>query len=145
MLLSHEVTAPIENGVLWPSKTGLYSAMAMQSELNGRMLESIRELAGSAFITLPSSAADFDNPETAPFIERYMRSGSMDAKSRVALMRLMWDFIGSEFGSRHQQYEKFYGGASFLVKTNVYRSFDWKRAGALVDAALALPPIGGTD
>jgi hypothetical protein len=27
-----------------------------------------------------------------------------------------------------------------LVKTNVYRSFDWKRAGALVDAALALPP-----
>ena len=56
-------------------------------------------------------------------------------------MRLIWDFIGSEFGSRHQQYEKFYGGASFLVKTNVYRNFDWKRAGALVDAALALPPI----
>ncbi len=35
-------------------------------------------------------------------------------------MRLLWDFIGSEFGSRHQQYEKFYGGASFLVKQNVY-------------------------
>ena len=118
MLLSHEVTAPVIDGVLWPSKTGLYSAMAMQSELNGRMLESIRELAGSAFITLPSSLADLENPETAPDIERYMRSGSMDAKSRTALMRLMWDFIGSEFGSRHQQYEKFYGGASFLVKQN---------------------------
>jgi 4-hydroxyphenylacetate 3-monooxygenase len=141
MLLSHEVTAPIENGVLWPSKTGLYSAMAMQSELNGRMLESIRELAGSAFITLPSSLADFENPETTPDIERYMRSGSMDAKSRTALMRLMWDFIGSEFGSRHQQYEKFYGGASFLVKQNVYRNFDFKRATALVDRALALPAV----
>ena len=44
-------------------------------------------------------------------------------------MRLLWDFIGTEFGSRHQQYEKFYGGASFLVKQNVYRNFDWKRAG----------------
>ena len=33
----------------------------------------------------------------------------------------------------------------FLVKTNVYRNFDWKRAGALVDAALALPPTGGAD
>ena len=55
-------------------------------------------------------------------------------------MRLSWDLMGSEFGSRHQQYEKFYGGVSFLVKTNVYRNFDWKRAGALVDAALALPP-----
>ena len=59
----------------------------------------------------------------------------------VALMRLAWDFIGSEFGSRHQQYEKFYGGASFLVKQNLYRSFDFGRAGALVDAALGLPPV----
>ena len=70
-----------------------------------------------------------------------MRSASTDARSRVALLRLLWDFIGSEFGSRHQQYEKFYGGASFLVKQNVYRNFDWKRAGALVDAALTLPPV----
>ena len=141
MLLAHEVVAPIKNGVLWPSATTLYSAMAMQSEFNGRMLEMVRELAGGAFITLPSSLADLDSPQTAPDIERYMRSASTDAKSKVALMRLIWDFIGSEFGSRHQQYEKFYGGASFLVKTNVYRNFDWKRAGALVDAALALPPL----
>ena len=39
--------------------------MALQSELNGRMLEIIRELAGAAMITLPSSLADFENPETA--------------------------------------------------------------------------------
>jgi len=54
-LLAHETNAPIENGVLWPSRVTLYAAMAMQSEFNGRMLEIIRELAGSAFITLPSS------------------------------------------------------------------------------------------
>jgi 4-hydroxyphenylacetate 3-monooxygenase len=141
MLLAHEVVAPIENGVLWPSKTTLYSAMALQSEFNGRMLEMIRELSGSSMITMPSSMADFENPDTAPDIERYMRSASTDAKSRVALMRMLWDFIGTEFGSRHQQYEKFYGGASFLVKQNVYRGFDFKRATALVDKALALPPI----
>jgi 4-hydroxyphenylacetate 3-monooxygenase len=119
----------------------LYSAMALQSELNGRMLEIIRELAGSAFITLPSSSADFDNPEIAADLERYMRSASTDAKSRVALMRLIWDFLGSEFGSRHAQYEKFYGGASFLVKQNVYRNFDFKRATALVERALKLPDL----
>jgi len=142
MLLSHEVSAPIKDGVLWPSVVTLYSAMALQSELNGRMLEIIRELAGSAFITMPSSEADFGNPEIAADLERYMRSASTDAKSRVALMRMIWDFIGSEFGSRHQQYEKFYGGASFVVKTNVYRNFDFKRATGLVDRALNLPPLG---
>jgi len=141
MLLAHEVAAPIKDGVLWPSVLTLYAAMALQSELNGRMLEIIRELAGSAFITLPSSEADFGNPAIAADLERYMRSGTTDAKSRVALMRMIWDFIGSEFGSRHQQYEKFYGGASFLVKTNVYRNYDFKRATGLVDRALKLPPL----
>jgi 4-hydroxyphenylacetate 3-monooxygenase len=141
MLMAQETVAPIKDGVLWPSSLTLYSAMAMQSEFNGRMLEMIRELAGGAFITLPSSLADLENPETRADMERYQRSASTDARSRIALMRLLWDFLGSEFGSRHQQYEKFYGGASFLVKQNVNRNFDWKRAGALVDAALALPPL----
>jgi aromatic ring hydroxylase len=34
-------------------------------------------------------------------LERYMRSATSDAKSRVRLMRLIWDFFDSEFGSRH--------------------------------------------
>jgi len=54
---------------------------------------------------------------------------------------MLWDFIGTEFGSRHQQYEKFYGGSSFLVKMNVNRNYDFKRATALVDKALALPRV----
>jgi 4-hydroxyphenylacetate 3-monooxygenase len=141
MLLAHEVNAPIVNGVLWPSRATLYGAMAMQAEFNGRMLEMIRELVSSSVISLPSSVTDFDNPEIAPFIERYMRSGSMDARSRTALVRLLWDFVGTEFGSRHQQYEKFYGGSSFVVKQNVYRNYDFKRATAMVDRALALPPV----
>jgi 4-hydroxyphenylacetate 3-monooxygenase len=141
MLHAHETMGTIEDGVFWPSRTAYYAASAMQSELNGRMLESIREMAGAAFITLPSSDADFQNPEIAADLERYMGSGKSDAKSRVKLMRLIWDFLGSEFGSRHAQYEKFYGGPSFAAKMNLYRNFDFKRAGALVDKALDLPAV----
>lgn len=142
LLISHEMMSTIDkDGVLWPSRPSLYAASAMQSEFNGRMLEIVRELAGSAFITLPSSVEDFESPLTAPDMERYMRSASTDAKSRVAVMRLLWDFIGTEFGSRHQQYEKFYGGASFIVKQNMFRNYDFRRATGLVDAALALPPV----
>ena len=60
-------------------------------------------------------------------------------------MRLAWDFIGTELGSRHQQYEKFYGGAPYIVKQSVYRSYDFKRATALVDAALELAPLQEAD
>jgi 4-hydroxyphenylacetate 3-monooxygenase len=142
MLAAHETVAPIDaDGILWPSQATLYAVMALQSELNGRMLEIIRELAGAAMITLPSSARDFDNPAIAADIARYMQSGKVDAKTRVATLRMVWDFLGTEFGNRHAQYEKFYGGASFLVKQNVNRFFDYRRATGMVDAALALPAV----
>jgi 4-hydroxyphenylacetate 3-monooxygenase len=142
MVQAQETMATVDDeGVLWPSRTALYSVMALQGEINPRMIDIVRELTGAAMITLPSSLADFENPESAADMERYFRSATTDARSRVALMRLAWDFIGTELGNRHQQYEKFYGGASFLVKMNVYRAYDFARAGNLVDAALGLPPV----
>ncbi len=140
MLEAQETKATIDDkGVVWPCKQALYAVMSLQSEINPRMVEIVRELTGAAMITLPSSIKDLDSDLTSPDIERFMGSNSTGARERIALMRMAWDFIGSEFGSRHQQYEKFYGGASFLVKQNMFRSFDFKRATALVDRALALP------
>ena len=139
MLYSHETVSTIDaDGVLWPSRTALYSVMALQSKINPHMIDIVRELSGAGMITLPSSEKDFSNPQAKHDIDRFFQSATVDARSRIALMRLAWDFIGSEFGSRHQQYEKFYGGASFLVKMNVFRSYDFKRATAMVDRALGL-------
>lgn len=92
-------------------------------------------------ITLPATQKELDNPESAEDVARYYQSNTMSARERVALMRLAWDFIGSEFASRHLQYEKFYGGASYLMKHNMYRFYDFKRAGEMVDRALSLPPL----
>jgi 4-hydroxyphenylacetate 3-monooxygenase len=139
MLQAQETTATIDDkGVVWPSTTTLYAVMALQSEINSRMVDIIRELSGSAMITLPSSVKDLDSSETSADIERYMKAANAGARDRIALMRMAWDFIGSEFGNRHQQYEKFYGGASFVVKQSMYRAYDFSRATGLVDRALAL-------
>jgi len=43
-------------------------------------------------------------------------------------VRLLWDFIGTEFGSRPPAIREFYGGSPAIVKQNVYRNFDFKRA-----------------
>jgi 4-hydroxyphenylacetate 3-monooxygenase len=44
---------------------------------------------------------------------------------RVKLMKLAWDAVGSEFGSRHLQYEMFYSGAPYVTRGNAFRFFDW--------------------
>jgi len=141
MLEAQETKATIDDkGVVWPCKKSLYAVMALQAEINPRMLDIIRELAGAGMVSLPSSVRDIDGGgQTQADMERYMQSGAASARERIALMRMAWDFVGSEFGARAAQYEKFYGGASFLVKQNMFRNYDFNRSLAMVEKALALP------
>ena len=76
------------------------------------------------------------NPDTAADLERYVASPGYPSRRRVALLKLAWDLIGSEFGGRHQQYEKFYGGPPIANKLHVYRNYDFGRAKELAEAAL---------
>lgn len=139
MIIAGEVQASVdEQGVAWPSKSALYAVMCLQSEFNPKIIDIARELSGGSMIMLPSSIKDFENPDSAADLERYVQSPGFAARQRIALLKMAWDMIGTEFAGRHQQYEKFYGGASFLLKQNMYRSYDFDRAKALVDAVLNL-------
>jgi 4-hydroxyphenylacetate 3-monooxygenase len=51
-------------------------------------------------------------------------------------MKLAWDAIGSEFASRHTQYEMFYAGAQFVTRNHAFRTYNWDRAAELVDSIL---------
>jgi len=76
-----------------------------------RVREIIMQDLGSALIYLPSHADDFKSPEIRPYLDQYVRgSGGMAAAERVKLMKLIWDSIGSEFGGRHELYERNYSG-----------------------------------
>ena len=50
--------------------------------------------------------------------------------------KLAWDAVGSEFGSRHHQYEMFYAGATFVTKGHSFRSYDWCNGNDLVQNML---------
>ncbi len=55
----------------------------------------------------------------------------------MKLFKLAWDMVGSEFAGRHQQYEKFYAGASFIIRNHNYREAPWAEFDAVVDRLLA--------
>jgi aromatic ring hydroxylase len=54
-------------------------------------------------------------------------------------MLLARDVIWTEFDIRYRQYEKIYRGASHSVKMNLFRSYDFQLATAMVGGALNLP------
>lgn len=131
------MATPNRNGVFVPNKQITYAAMTQQSRIYPEFLDKIRELAGGGFIQLPSSVRDFANPEMNAVLQKYIRSPEMGAGERIKFMKLAWDSIGSEFASRHTSYEKFYAGAPFIVKSHLYREYDFAKASSLVDKALA--------
>jgi 4-hydroxyphenylacetate 3-monooxygenase len=128
---------PNHNGVFVPDRQILYSAMNQQYLMYPKMIDLIRELAGGGVIQLPSSVKDFESPEMAADIRKYVRSPQMSADERVKFMKLAWDAIGSEFASRHEQYEKFYAGAPFIVRGHLFRNYDFPKAESLVNKALS--------
>jgi 4-hydroxyphenylacetate 3-monooxygenase len=137
LVLAQEAHCKVDaDGLVRPGAQEQYSQMVLQPELHNRMLNAIRDLVGGGVIQLPSSVADFANPEIAADIERYIQSPGAPAKERVKLMKLVWDALGSEFAGRHAQYEMFYAGAPFVTKGHMYRNYDFAGAKALVQRAL---------
>ncbi|MCL2430463.1 MAG: 4-hydroxyphenylacetate 3-monooxygenase [Alphaproteobacteria bacterium] len=120
-----------------PDRHTLYTAQTLTQQLYPKILNSLRELAGGGMIMQPSSVADFANPEIAALIERTQQSPAATAADKVKFYRLAWDAVGSEFASRHQQYEMFYAGATFVTKGHSFRTYDWGAAAKLVDHVLA--------
>jgi 4-hydroxyphenylacetate 3-monooxygenase len=125
-------------GEYWvPNKHYMYSAQVLTQDLYPRVVNTLRDLAGGALIMLPSSVHDFNDPELKRIIGLTQRSAKMKPEDKVKFLKAAWDAIGSEFGSRHTQYEMFYAGARFVTTGHSYRTFDWAGANGMVDSLMA--------
>jgi 4-hydroxyphenylacetate 3-monooxygenase len=82
-------------------------------------------LGGSPLVT-PSSYKDMKDPDLRPLIEKYYRGSESSAEERIKLFKLIWDAIGTEFGGRHELYERHYGGNPEQVRLDLLKFADVK-------------------
>ncbi|MEN6543907.1 4-hydroxyphenylacetate 3-hydroxylase N-terminal domain-containing protein [Parvibaculum sp.] len=133
LVIAMEASGESYHGYYVPNRSILCTAQVVAQNTYPEVVEAIRTLAGGGLIMVPSSYADFDTPETNAIIQKTQRSVSTTSEGRVKLMKLAWDAIGSEFGSRHLQYEMFYSGPTFVTRGNSFRFFDWDGVKGFVD------------
>ncbi len=120
-----------------PDRGLLYGAQVLTQQLYAKVINTLRELAGGGMIMLPSSVKDFENPELTALIGKTQQSPAANAVDKVKFYKLAWDAVGSEFASRHSQYEMFFAGATFVTKGHAFRTYDWAKSTALLDKMLA--------
>ncbi len=116
------------NGYYIPNQLQLYACQVVAQSIYPKVIEIIRKLSGGGVIMLPSSYVDFANPEIRCLIEKTQYSTLLEPIERVKLLKLVWDAVGSEFVSRHIQYEMFYSGAHFVALSRLYGRYDWNLA-----------------
>ncbi|WP_454617780.1 4-hydroxyphenylacetate 3-hydroxylase family protein [Bradyrhizobium cenepequi] len=133
MVFGMEAGGAMRGEYFLPNKHLLYAAQVQSQEMYPQIISTIRELAGGALLMLPSSVRDFANPELADIIALTQISPAMSGEQRVKMLKMTWDAVGSEFASRHLQYEMFYAGAQFVTRGHSYRTYDWDRASGLAD------------
>ena len=101
-------------------------------------IDVLRELCGGGMFQMPADISVMDDPELAqPVPDVSGRRRRCDAVTRMKLFKLAWDMVGSEFAGRHLQYEKFYAGASFIIRNHSFREANWGDFHRLVDDLMA--------
>ena len=120
-----------------PDRHTLYAAQVFTQRVYPEVITSLRSLAGGSMIMLPSGIEDFADTRLADYALRAQGCAVLSPLERVKFFKLAWDAVGSEFASRHTQYEMFYAGAGFVTKGHSYRTYDWDCAAALLERLLA--------
>ena len=75
-----------------------------------RVKEIFELVLGGGPIVVPSSYKDLQSAELRPLLDRFYRGSEHSAEDRIKLFKLIWDSIGTEFGGRHELYERNYSG-----------------------------------
>jgi 4-hydroxyphenylacetate 3-monooxygenase len=139
---SAENEALIVNGTAWPRPQYIYAGMSLQRRLVVDLMRYMRELAGGAFIAVPSSERSFLSAETEADTKRYFQSVGASAEERVKVLRLIWDFVGTEMAGRQLQYEMFYSAPQHVVDVRLFKHYDWDRGLELVEKCLGSYKLG---
>jgi 4-hydroxybutyryl-CoA dehydratase/vinylacetyl-CoA-Delta-isomerase len=95
------------------------------------MVRHLHDIAGGATLTAPS-AADFDNPDTAELVEKYMSTGpDVSGLYRTQLFHAIRDLTADAYGGWHIVTNIQSGGGLFAQRLVTRKHYDFARAKAL--------------
>jgi len=115
----------------------MYGALEWCTRNYTKFVDELRELCGGGVFQMPANISVMQSPDLARNFMTYWQTPQGDAITRMKLFKLAWDMVGSEFAGRHLQYEKFYAGASFIVRNHAFRETDWPAFNRIVDDLMA--------
>ncbi|ANS32598.1 FADH(2)-dependent monooxygenase TftD (plasmid) [Rhodococcus opacus] len=101
------------------------------------------EFCGRGVVMSPT-LADFDHPFLGPRLEEALRGTSISARDRVAIFRQISERYLTQWGARHEMFEKFNGTPLYLVRLLTMQRTEYQVDGPLTDLARQVLGFGDT-
>ena len=142
-MIAGMVHGQIDAHETWPegyvcfNRRMMYAALEWCTQNYSSFIDELRELCGGGVFQMPADISVTEDPKLAGQFDAYFQTPQGGAVERMKLFKLAWDLVGSEFAGRHLQYEKFYAGASFIVRNHAYRETPWNEYHGLVDGLMS--------
>ena len=112
---------PSANGSVLPNIEAGSAYRILSNIAIPKIKEIIENQVAGAMIVQPSNAVDWKTPELRPYLDQFYRgSNDYEAVDKIKLIKLLWDAVGSEFGGRHELYERTYSGSHELTRLECY-------------------------
>jgi 4-hydroxyphenylacetate 3-monooxygenase len=115
----------------------LYSALSWCTNSYYQITEIVREMLGAGPFLMPADVSVLTDPALRETFERYWAAGEATAIDRLKLMKLAWDYLGSEFAGRHTQYERFYAGPQFVHAFYNFDNCPWNERKQQIDQVMS--------
>jgi len=125
------------NGYVCFNRRMMYAALEWCTQNYSHFIDELRTLCGGGVFQMPANISVMKDATLARQFQTYWQTPQTDSITRMKLFKLAWDMVGSEFAGRHQQYEKFYAGASFIVRNHSFRETDWAAFNRVVENLMA--------
>ncbi|PTQ55807.1 MAG: 4-hydroxyphenylacetate 3-monooxygenase [Candidatus Carbobacillus altaicus] len=133
-IIASEATAePNEQGIFIPNVTPLYAVRNSGNRWYPRVREIMQLVFAGGLMYQPATLDVLKGP-LAPYVQKYYRGATVDAEEKIRLYRVASDLAVSDFGSRHELYERFYAGDPLFLRIQTqYSAYDKREPLALIE------------
>ena len=127
--------APWKGEGIWLAPDPCIAMRDTWPDMYDRVVAILQQMAAAGLMLTPTEA-DMTG-DLRPTTDKYLQGANIQAHDRVRLFRLIWDLIGTDFGSRSTLYERFFHGDVVRLRQVRYASYDYTRATSAYQSFMA--------
>jgi 4-hydroxybutyryl-CoA dehydratase / vinylacetyl-CoA-Delta-isomerase len=128
--LAHATTT--ESGTVVPADSHVYATMAYGRSLFNEMVSYLHDVSGALLLTCPT-VADYDNPETHAYMEKYLRTyEGVTGEDRMKIFHVIRDLTADHYGGWAKITNQMVGGGLHAQRMATLRTFPSEAAKARV-------------